>query len=142
MSLAIDASIIVAWAIEDEQSGLADAVQRAIESGEHAVAPALWPLEVANALLAAERRGRLTQAAAAAFMTRLGLVPIETEPAEVHTALGPVFALAREQRLAVYDACHLELAARRDVPLATMDARLVAAARKSGVRLWRAPRNR
>jgi predicted nucleic acid-binding protein len=140
LSIAIDASIIVAWAIEDDQTTLSDAVQDALASGERAVAPALWPLEVANALLVAERHHRLSQAALLAFMTRLGQVPIETEPVELHTTPGPVVALARQLDLAVYDACYLELAARRGLPLATVDSRLAAAARKAGVPLWRPPR--
>lgn len=142
MTLAIDASIVVAWAIDDERTADADAVQDAIAAGERAVAPSLWPIEVANALLTAERRGRLTESAALAFITRLGLVPIETEPLELHSALGATVALARQHRLATYDACYLELAARRGLPLATIDTSLATAARRAGVRLWKPPRRR
>jgi predicted nucleic acid-binding protein len=42
--------------------------------------------------------------------------------------------LARRHRLTVYDAAYLELASRAALPLATLDAMLVAAARSEGVR--------
>ena len=54
----IDASVTLAWCFEDEASGDADAVLDRLDR-EAALAPAHWPLEVANALRTAERRGRL-----------------------------------------------------------------------------------
>ena len=46
-----------------------------------------------------------------------------------------MLALAREHRLTVYDAAYLELALRADVPLATLDRQLAAAARAAAVPL-------
>jgi predicted nucleic acid-binding protein len=42
-------------------------------------------------------------------------------------------AVAREYGLTMYDASYLELARRSDLPLATIDRRLEAAARRSGI---------
>jgi predicted nucleic acid-binding protein len=42
-------------------------------------------------------------------------------------------ALCRRHRLSVYDAAYLELALRRNLPLATLDKRLAAAATLDGV---------
>jgi hypothetical protein len=44
-------------------------------------------------------------------------------------------ALARKHRLTVYDAGYLELALRQDLPLATLDADLIDAARAEAVPL-------
>ena len=41
------------------------------------------------------------------------------------------------QKLSSYDAAYLELAARRGLGLATLDARLAKVARKIGVKVWR-----
>ena len=46
-----------------------------------------------------------------------------------------VLALARQHRLTVYDAAYLELALRQDLPIATLDMPLAAAARAEGVAL-------
>jgi predicted nucleic acid-binding protein len=44
--------------------------------------------------------------------------------------LGEVFTLGRETGLAAYDALYLDLAARQDLPLATLDRAMRSAARK------------
>ncbi len=54
----LDASIALAWLLPDEESDTAEKVMvLARRSG--AIAPALFPLEVANALRSNLRRGRL-----------------------------------------------------------------------------------
>lgn len=54
---AIDASVALAWCFADELSETADAALSRLEH-ETAIAPAIWPLEVANGLRTAEWRGR------------------------------------------------------------------------------------
>jgi predicted nucleic acid-binding protein len=49
-------------------------------------------------------------------------------------SLTEILQLARRYRLSSYDASYLELALRKGLPLATLDADLAKAARKSGVR--------
>ena len=58
MSFVLDASVTLAWAFEDEGGFYPEAVLDTLMVGE-AVAPSLWPLEVSNGLLTAQRRGRL-----------------------------------------------------------------------------------
>ena len=48
-------------------------------------------------------------------------------------ALVTLDALAAEHGLTAYDACYLELALRRRLPLATLDADLLAAMQRCGV---------
>ena len=56
----LDTSVALAWCFEDEASAAADKVLDLLHTAE-AVAPAIWPIEVGNALLAGERRKRITQ---------------------------------------------------------------------------------
>jgi predicted nucleic acid-binding protein len=139
LSFVLDASVILAWALEDEASRYADAVQDAMTAGEMAFAPCHWPVEVVNGLLMAERRKRIDPAALDWFLETLDSVPVQTEEASLATARAPVARLAREHGMTAYDAAYLELADRRAVPLATLDHALVAAARRSRIGLWSPP---
>lgn len=100
-----------------------------------AVVPSLWRLEVANGLLAAVRRGRLTAARRDALLAALldMDIAIDTET-DLHAWSGTV-RLAEAHGLTAYDAAYLELAQRRRLPLATLDAALAQAAREAGVAL-------
>lgn len=131
--LVLDASVALSWAFDEEDGGYSDRVLDALVDGQ-AVVPALWGLEIANGLVAAERRGRLTEAASARFLALLQSLPIEVEELELH-GLPQVVAVAREHGLTAYDASYLVVAMRRDLPLATLDRRLEQAARASGVAL-------
>ena len=129
----IDASVVVAWCLEDESSEAAEAaVDRLMAEG--AIAPAHWPIEVASALRSAERRGRLDEVAIDRLRPRLQALPIEIMPVEFSAALG-VIDTARRHELSVYDACYLDLADIRGVGLATVDARLAKACREAGIPL-------
>lgn len=129
----IDASVVVAWCLEDESSDAADAaVIRLMAEG--GIAPAHWPIEIACALRSAERRGRLDEASISGLRPRLAALPIEILPVELSTALS-VIETARRHDLSVYDACYLDLADIRGVGLATVDARLALACRLAGIPL-------
>ena len=98
--------------------------------------PALWPLEVANVLLVGERRGRITPSDSARFLAVLAAFPIAVDDETTSRAWGDTLAVARSRGLSVYDAAYLELAMRRSLPLATLDAKLRAAAEAVGVGLF------
>ncbi len=85
------------------------------------LAPAIWPFEVANALLVAERRKRITQAQVTALLQRITGFPISVEPIEVGRAFEQILSVARQQSLTEYDAAYLELALPTGLPLATLD---------------------
>jgi len=130
----VDASVTLAWVFEDEANIEADAVLDRLER-EVALAPAHWPLEVANALRTAERRGRLDATDLPRLRALLAGLPVEIAPVEVTTAIGGVLDAARVYDLTSYDAAYLHLAAVRAVPLATIDLRLRAACVRAGVEL-------
>lgn len=134
-ALVLDASVTLAWAFEDENRAYPDLVLESLAEA-NAYVPAIWPLEVGNALLVAERRGRLNQAATVQFLTLLWQLPIVVEPERPERMLGEILALARAQGLSTYDAAYLHLAMRRGFPLATTDELLRQAAIRAGVPLF------
>jgi predicted nucleic acid-binding protein len=128
----LDASTTLAWCFEDEASARAEQVLDNLADSE-AFTPALWQLEVSNALLGAERRGRLTQAESARFLELLHQLPIRIEETPRSRPWSEVLTLAREHHLSAYDATYLDLAMRLGLPLATLDEELRQAAIHCGV---------
>jgi predicted nucleic acid-binding protein len=124
----------MAWCFEDECDELADAVLDGLAEGEASV-PSLWPLEVANVLVAAERRRRLTAADSARFVELLMSLPIVVDDRSHERAFAQVMSTARQLGISVYDASYLELAMRLGSALATRDSQLRAAAATAGVPL-------
>lgn len=130
----LDAFVALAWCFEDESSNLADlALDRLARTS--ALVPAIWSLEIGNALLGAERRGRLSQAESNRFLSLIRGLPIEIEAVSASRMLNDVVTLAREQGLSTYDAAYLETAMRNGLPLATLDTALQHAAERCGVSL-------
>ena len=129
----IDASVALAWCFEDEANLFADQVLERL-ANTAGVAPLIWPLEVGNALIGAERRGRLSQAERERFMGLLRQLPIRIEPASLDQMFAEIIALARNQNLSTYDAAYLELAMRSGLPLVTLDEALQRAAIRCGVK--------
>ena len=130
--LVLDASVALAWCFEDETTPATQKVLQ-ILAVEVASVPAIWPIEVANVLAIAERRGRITPAESAEFIGRLEGLAIEVDAGTLSRAFTRILDLAREERLTAYDAAYLELAMRLGVPLATKDGPLSAVAMRLGV---------
>ena len=107
----LDASIALAWCFADEATPATDALLDRL-ADEDAVAPALWRLEVANALTIAERRGRLRVAGLARSVSLLQRLAVAIDPEGSNRAFREIPDLARSERLSVYDATCLELALR------------------------------
>ena len=116
----LDGSVTMAWFFDDEEDEYASLVHAELESGR-AVVPSLWPLEVANAVVVGERKRRSTEALAASWLKALSLLSIEVDDETTARAWGDTLHLARSQNLSAYDASYLELAMRRNLPLATLD---------------------
>lgn len=136
MDLVVDASVTLAWCFGEDTDGVAERVLDEVRDGRaEASAPAIWPGEVANGLLMAERSGRIRPADTARLVTILGNLPVAVETSGIGFAGTITLPLAREHRLTVYDACYLELAERLGARLATLDADLRKAAEAVGVAL-------
>jgi predicted nucleic acid-binding protein len=134
MSFVLDASLALAWCFPDEVSDYSEQILVLLQSAE-AFVPAIWPVEVANALLLGERRQRLLSDQTAVFIDCLLSLPISLRHDDLAHSLVAIRALARAYGLSTYDASYLDLAVELGVPLATLDVRLRDAARRAGVSL-------
>ncbi|NBV85629.1 MAG: PIN domain-containing protein, partial [Verrucomicrobia bacterium] len=131
----LDCSAALPWIFGDEASEATDRLLNELTLGGHAWVSSLWHLELANALVGAQRRDRIDQAGCEAFLSHLGEYDIRVDSETMSRAWSKTLDLALIYRLSVYDAAYLELALRRDLPLATLDGALLQAARISGVGL-------
>jgi predicted nucleic acid-binding protein len=133
-ALVLDSSIALAWLLEDETTDIALGIRDGVLAGGAAI-PALWHLEVGNVLLMAERRSRISRDFRLESLRDLGLLPLDVDTETTSHAWGRTLALAERHRLTLYDACYLELALRRNLPLATLDSELRSAAGANAVPL-------
>ena len=136
--MVVDASMTLAWCFVDETTAYTEAVLDLLANGAEGLAPAIWPLEVANALLMGERRKRITAAHTAAMLQLIADLPIAVDPIRIDRSFGSVLALARKEGLTEYDAAYIDLALLEGVPLATLDEGLRRAAKNAGVALVKA----
>jgi predicted nucleic acid-binding protein len=131
----VDASVALAWCFPDEASEYADGVLVALK-GQTLVVPAIWGLEITNALLTGERRKRLKQPEILRFVALLEGLSILQDGQGVSESVNNVLPLARHYGLSAYDAAYLELAIRHSTPLATLEGNLQKAARRAGIRIF------
>jgi predicted nucleic acid-binding protein len=126
----------MAWCFEDECDRYSDNVLTELARSE-AIVPGVWPLEVANVLLVAERRKRLEESDSNRFLSLLGELPIRVEAMTYDRTLDRLLALGRRAGLSSCDAAYLDLALRSGLPLATRDRRLRRACKKLGHTLFK-----
>jgi predicted nucleic acid-binding protein len=136
MPFVLDASVTLAWCFHDEATAYAD---RALDrlNDDSAIAPVVWPLEVANALWMAERRQRLQAAQVNRALALIQGLPVSVDTFEVDRVCRDILSLARAQSVTAYDASYLELAMREGLPLATQDGRMLDAAIRLGLPILR-----
>jgi predicted nucleic acid-binding protein len=130
----LDCSMTMAWAFRDETTpGTLDVLELAAR--EACSAPGVWPLEVCNAVIGAQRRGRFTSDDVPLFLDLVEGLGVSVEDLTLRHAVERVFPLAVRYAISSYDAAYLELALRTKAALATLDAGLARAARAAGVDL-------
>lgn len=131
----LDASIAIGWMVDTPTPRLALRALHLLRSGTVGVVPDLWYYEVCNALITAERRGRASTQTVSSHVRDIERLAafLEVSP----TTPSALITAARQSALTAYDAAYFELALRRNLPLATLDDRLRAAAQKAGIDLLR-----
>ena len=134
-AIVIDSSVALAWCFDDEAS---DATDRLLDrvGDEGAIVPTLWHLELANVLLKASKRGRVTSDEIRSRLALFDKLAIEIDIETTAYAWIDILSLAQTEGLTTYDAAYLELALRRGADLFTKDAALAEAARRRGVRVY------
>ena len=130
----VDSSLALTWLFPDEATAATQALLFRLDR-ETAVVPAWWYVELTNVIALAERRGRITTAQTSAFIADLAHLDIEVDNDGPARAFTHVLPLCRAAQLTSYDALYLELAMRRQLPLATLDGPLRKAAKKMGVKV-------
>jgi len=133
VSFVLDSSAAIAWLLREADHDRADALIRGLGEGA-AIAPALIFLEMANAMISAERQKRIDRAECEALIRLAARMPLQTVEFGP-SILAPLGSLCLDHGLTTYDAAYLLLALREGLPLATLDRRLALAARARGVAL-------
>jgi predicted nucleic acid-binding protein len=128
-----DASTAIGWVYPGQQTTDTAALLHAIEGGAVIEVPALWPLEVANALTVLVRRGKLMADERQLALRWLGELPLRIDHEMASLAFSRLAEMAFTLQLSVYDAAYLELTQRRDLPLASNDGALLKAAERLNV---------
>jgi len=135
-SFVADASIAIAWIHPSQATAATQSMLAAIAEGAVFEVPAIWSLEVANALIVLKRRERITERERKFAIERLAMLPHVIDGESPAFAFGRISELAIKYGLSVYDAAYLELAQRRRLPLGCKDGPLLEAARKARVEIW------
>lgn len=136
MPFVLDNSVVCGWFLENQATAYSDAVIDRLRDDRAAV-PALWELEFTNVLRTACLRQRMTAEAAQRVIAQIVSLPIDVDRQPVPAS--EILGLALRFGLSSYDAAYLELALRLQLPMATGDGPLRAAALASGVGLVAEP---
>ena len=131
-----DASAAIGWVHPAQATPQTDAMLDAIAEGAIVEVPALWPLEVANALTVLVRRRKLTEDERQTGLGWLRALPLRIDHEMSSLAFSRLSELATTHHLSVYDAAYLELAQRRKLVLSSNDGSLRKAATQCGVDVW------
>lgn len=130
--LVVDCSLVIAWLLGEPSARAAEKILSGQGNAE-LLAPAIWPFEVANALLVSERRGRIGDDDAALAAERVPGLCVRVNGSTDDTSIRELVWTRRLHALTANDAAYLDLAFRSQCPLSTFDDQLAAAARQAGV---------
>ena len=135
MEWVLDSSVALALSLPDEKSNEVDVFFNGLGARDLFWVPALWWYEIANALISAQRRKRLTEGDRNRLTELFRMLPIQTDTVPDAEAMYRFQSLAIDHGLSAYDAAYLELAQRRGIGLATLDQRLRSACASAGIHL-------
>lgn len=131
-AVVVDASATLTWLFGE---GNPAAWLEANLSSMELSAPALWRLEVVNAIVVKERRKQITESQGNQFLEILDALPIVIAQSQNQQSLPDLAKLARVHQLTAYDAAYLDLARSEQASLLTLDVNLIDAARRINVPL-------
>lgn len=131
-----DASVAVGWVHPAQATTQTAAMLDAIAEGATLEVPAIWPLEVANALIVLVRRRKLKEDERQTALGWLRGLPVRIDHDSASLAFSRLSELAAAHHLSVYDAAYMELAQRRKLALGCKDGPLRNATTQAGVSLW------
>lgn len=124
MRYVVDSSVAFKWVVQEHDSDRAVRLRDDYRNGIHELlAPDIFPAEVANALLVAERRGRINPGQFPIFLADI----LTTPPIMTLTRLllTRVTTLVVQVQISTYDALYVALAERENCEFVTADDKLV-----------------
>jgi predicted nucleic acid-binding protein len=133
----LDASIAFSWCFPgDPTEDTAYSRRVLLHLASHdAIVPEIWAFEIANIIfVACNKRKRITQQQIDEYLRRLKALPIRVEPYDLWANVR-LESRARKWNLTAYDAAYLDLALRKNLPLATTDDDLKRTAHAEGIEL-------
>jgi predicted nucleic acid-binding protein len=135
ITFVLDANVPFRWCVPNVSDIYPVNVLKRMSS-EVAAVPAHWSVQLADLLRVGVRAKRTTEANALRILTGFDVFDVRVDPCTADYIPGSTFALARAQKLTVFDAAYIELALRLGVPLATNDPNLTRVANAVGVPLF------
>ena len=128
----LDCSVTISWLIPDERD---DSTLKILEMlpEKGSIVPSIWPLEVGNVLLVAQRHKRIASEQRHSAIYALNQLPIKIDTLTSKNAFLETMELAELHNLTSYDASYLELAIRMNLPIATLDKKLIQVAKERKV---------
>lgn len=130
----LDNSVTMRWCFQNAAHPYADGILQQLAVGA-ALVPVLWRYEVSALLAKSQKDGLLTAHRVDQFLATLNNLNIIVDADSSDRILTDVHCLAVTYRLTSYDASYLELALRKNLPLATLDDELITASKAAGVAL-------
>ena len=134
MILIVDASTTLEWFLPGQFS-LTAAASLKVARRSLVVVPAIWVFETQNVLLKCIRQRKLTSADAQDIRTELSLISTRVMEVPDQETIRGVWEIATHQTMTFYDAAYVELAWRLNLPLASSDTAIRAAATVLGIKL-------
>jgi len=134
----LDNSVAMRWLLESEKVSDQKYAEKVLKSmtDSDAFVPNLWQLEAVSVLVGAEKRCNVSLGEIERFISQLENLPIHTDPSTAHHAFSRTLTLARAYNISSYDASYLELAIREGLSLASLDKKLIKAAKKADVDIY------
>jgi predicted nucleic acid-binding protein len=134
----LDASVAIRWALGDGSSTDIKYADKVLDSFKthQAIVPALWYTEMAHVMGNAAKRGLIPFEICAPSISRINSLPISKDEANLAQSQPRIIQLMQELGMSGYDSQYLEIAARLNLPLATLDIDLRKAAKKSKVAVY------
>ena len=130
MSAVIDASIMVSYLMNDEDSSQSvPVITPLLTSPTHV--PSLWVYEMASAFRIAEKRQRITSDDTRQYLAYLKILMIDHH----HADSAEIVDIARQTGLSIYDASYISLCLQEDLPLATLDKQMRKVAEELGIKV-------
>ena len=133
LNLTADNSTFIAWCLAEDDHVPSTFARLLGDPSLTLTQPSIWPYELVNALRTAERRERIAEPQALAFLDELGGLPIRFEHGLPFEEAPALLRIARRFAVTAYDAAYIHHCLSTPSALWTLDGNLRAAAESAGI---------